>query len=245
MEQMQRFRTSKRLKRPPVSYHAVLVGNPGTGKTTVARLYGRILYEAGLLRCGHFVEARRGELVGKYLGQTAPKVAAKVEEALGGVLFIDEAYALARKDSGDSYGDEAIDTLVPLMENHRDDLVVLLAGYEKEMETFMRRNPGLDSRISTWFRFPDFDPEELLHILDGLCEHYDYELSEQARERAYLEFIAAYERRGIEYGNARLARKMFEASITNHARRLAYCALSKNEERLLTPQDVPACTSLQ
>ena len=202
------------LKVATLTRHLVFVGNPGTGKTTVARLVGGIYRALGLLSKGQLVEVDRSELVAGYLGQTAAKTAEVVGSAHGGVIFIDEAYSLG----GDQYGKEAIDTLVKEMEDHRDDLVVIVAGYPDPMADFIATNPGLESRFRTIIDFADYTDGELHAILRHLAAQMDYDLSEDALTR-FGEILAATPR-GPSFGNGRFARNMLEAAIGRHAWRL-------------------------
>ncbi|WP_298885552.1 AAA family ATPase [uncultured Serinicoccus sp.] len=202
------------LKVATLTRHLVFVGNPGTGKTTVARLVGGIYRALGLLSKGQLVEVDRSELVAGYLGQTAAKTAEVVGSAHGGVIFIDEAYSLG----GDQYGKEAIDTLVKEMEDHRDDLVVIVAGYPDPMADFIATNPGLESRFRTIIDFADYTDDELAAILQHLAAQMDYDLSGPALTR-FSEILAATPR-GPSFGNGRFARNLLEAAIGRHAWRL-------------------------
>jgi AAA+ superfamily predicted ATPase len=211
---IEKLRAEAGLRSPTLTRHLVFTGNPGTGKTTVARLVAGIYHSLGLLSTGQLVEVDRSELVAGYLGQTAVKTAEVVQSAAGGVLFIDEAYALA----GDQYGAEAVDTLVKEMEDRRDDLVVIVAGYPAPMATFVAANPGLSSRFRTTVEFEDYTDEELEEILVHLAAGADYELVPAAVAR-FRELLAATPR-GASFGNGRFARNVLEAAIGRHAWRL-------------------------
>lgn len=214
---LQQLRKRKGLKIPDISLHMVFTGNPGTGKTTVARLMSKILYELGYLSKGHIIETNRAGLVAGYLGQTAIKTETIIKQAIGGVLFIDEAYTLASKDE---YGQEAIDTLLKLMEDYRDNLVVIVAGYPKLMEKFIDSNPGLASRFNRYVTFQDYTKEELLEIFEYLCDNSSYYLMDDARK--YLgEYIhSLLSEKDETFGNARTVRNIFEKSILVQANRV-------------------------
>jgi len=203
---------------PPMARHLVFAGAPGTGKTTVARLYGRILATLGVLRTGQMVEVARQDLVAQYVGATALKTAEKVESALGGILFIDEAYALAEEGQG-GFGREAIDTLVKLMEDHRDDVVVVAAGYSHEMRKFLDTNPGLQSRFSRTVEFENYDNDELVQIMELICRSHNYLLEHETR--AVLAALFAKIPRDESFGNGRTVRQIFEEMVGRQAARMA------------------------
>ena len=216
---VEKLRDEAGLKSPTITRHLVFTGNPGTGKTTVARLVSGIYHALGLLSQGQLVEVDRSELVAGYLGQTASKTADAVASAAGGVLFIDEAYSLTGiGSSGDQYGQEAVDTLVKEMEDRRDNLVVIVAGYPAPMEAFIAANPGLASRFRTTIEFEDYTDDELVAILTQLAAGADYEVLPEAVER-FRETLARTPR-GESFGNGRFARNALEAAIGHHAWRL-------------------------
>lgn len=205
----------------------------------MARLYGEILASLGVLQRGHLVEVARVDLVGEHIGSTAIRTAAAFDRARGGVLFIDEAYALAPEDGARDFGREAIDTLVKLMEDHRDEVVVIVAGYTAEMERFLSANPGVSSRFSRTITFPDYSAEELLEIARAQCAEHEYALAE-ATEGALLLHFGTLER-GPNFGNGRTARQVFETMVERHAMRVAHLADPSTEElQLLVPADLPA-----
>jgi AAA+ superfamily predicted ATPase len=218
---VQELRRAKGLKSPEISLHMVFHGNPGTGKTSVARLLSRIYKALGVVSKGHLVETDRSDLVAGYVGQTALKVKAVAEKALGGILFIDEAYALKRGDDGQDFGNEAIETLLKFMEDNRQNLVVIVAGYPVEMKRFLDANPGLQSRFNKSLSFPDYKPEELIDIFLRFCSESDYRISEAGRLRLSTCLKDAYQARDLKFGNARLVRNIFEGAIRQLANRVA------------------------
>jgi hypothetical protein len=216
---VQQMRLTQGLAAIPTSYHSVYTGNPGTGKTTVARLMARIYKSLGVLRKGHLVECDRSMLVAEYVGQTAPRTNAIIDRALDGILFIDEAYSLV-KDHED-FGQEAIETLLKRMEDDRDRLIVIVAGYPEEMDRFLRSNPGLQSRFSRRIEFPDYSAFELCRIFGRMCRKNGLVMSPALREKIVHHFDLASRERDEHFGNARLVRNCFEAVITAQANRLA------------------------
>lgn len=229
---LQQQRRDAGLSTMPISLHMSFVGNPGTGKTTVARIVGQILGAMGTLSTGHVVETDRSGLVAEYAGQTATKTNKLCDSALGGVLFIDEAYSLVDASGDDAYGREAIQTLLKRMEDNRDSMAVILAGYSDEMAKMIRSNPGLSSRVNTHIEFDDYGPAELGEIFESMCEQNQYQLPSDARYRILVGFHYLYERRDRHFGNGRLVRNAFEDSVRRLADRIA--ETTQLTEKLLT-----------
>ncbi|GHB68377.1 hypothetical protein GCM10010377_69000 [Streptomyces viridiviolaceus] len=239
LNKMTRRREEMGLPMPPMSRHLVFAGPPGTGKTTVARLYGAVLAELGILSKGHIVEVSRADLVAQIIGGTAIKTTEVFNRALGGVLFIDEAYTLTNqsKGTGPDFGQEAVETLMKLMEDHRDEIVVIVAGYSAQMDQFLSSNPGMASRFSRTVEFPNYTVDELVTIVRGLCGKHYYELTDEASEAVsrYFDRIP----KGPTFGNGRVARQLFETMISKQASRLAAAPPGRDSElSRLTEEDV-------
>ena len=235
---VRKLRQENELPVPPMSLHMVFLGNPGTGKTTVARLISGLYAAIGVLSKGQLVEVDRSGLVAGYVGQTAIKTQEVIKKAMGGVLFIDEAYSLSSGGEND-FGREAIETLLKAMEDHRDDLIVIVAGYTGPMEKFLSSNPGLESRFNKYFFFPDYDGEQLMAIFRKQCEKNQYKLTEETETAAVKLFTELYEERGDNFGNGRDVRNIFEDMIVRQSNRVAALE-SPSKEDLMTvlPEDL-------
>jgi SpoVK/Ycf46/Vps4 family AAA+-type ATPase len=236
---LQHQRQSAGLPTMPLSLHMAFVGNPGTGKTTVARIVGQILGAMGILNSGHLVETDRSGLVAEYAGQTSVKTNKLVDSALDGVLFIDEAYSLASTSGEDQYGREAIGTLLKRMEDDRNRLVVIVAGYPEEMDEMIRSNPGLSSRINTRMEFDDYQPADLGRIFELLCISNQYRLPAESRHRLLIGLDALHRERDRHFGNGRLARNAFEECVRRLADRVAdVFPLTPELLTILQPSDI-------
>ena len=215
-------------------------GNPGTGKTTVARIVGRIYKKIGLLSKGHFMEVSRTDLIAGYQGQTALKVKNVIEQAKGGVLFIDEAYSITENDHSDSYGRECLTELTKALEDYRDDLVVIVAGYTEPMQHFFASNPGLKSRFNTFIEFPDYSATELYQMLQKLCADNDYIITEEAARLARTTLQDLVASREENFANGRLVRNIYDDMIMNQARRVAQNEQPSREElQQIKAEDFP------
>lgn len=238
---VQKEREERKLPATPLSLHAVFYGPPGTGKTTIARLLGKVYKSIGLLKRGQLVETDRAGLVAGYVGQTAINVDNVVQKALDGVLFIDEAYALIPDDiGGRDFGQEAVNTILKRMEDYRDRLVVIVAGYTEEMDRFIHSNPGLKSRFSRYFYFDHYKPEELIKIFDSFCKNAEFRVPDDARARALALFSSLYEKRDRTFGNGRAVRNIFERIVERQANRIA--GISPLTDEILctiAPDDIP------
>lgn len=235
---IQQRRKLQGLASEPLVLHMIFKGNPGTGKTTVARLLGQILYNLNVLSKGHLVEVERADLVGEYIGHTAQKTREQVRKAMGGILFIDEAYSLGRGGEKD-FGKEAIDTLVKAMEDAKDQFIVILAGYKREMEAFLRLNPGLKSRFPIQVEFEDYTLDELTAIANLMLAKRDYRLSDDAAEKLRRLLLEQKSDLSDNFGNARLVRNIIERAMRRQAVRLIReCENTRDELMTIEAEDI-------
>ena len=242
---VRKLRQENDLPVPPMSLHMVFMGNPGTGKTTVARLISGLYAAIGVLSKGQLVEVDRSGLVAGYVGQTALKTQEAIKSALGGVLFIDEAYSLSSGGEND-FGREAIETILKAMEDHRDDLIVIVAGYDEPMQKFLSSNPGLESRFNKYFYFPDYTGEQLLTIFKNQCKKNSYTLSPAAEEAAKALFDRLYQERDDNFGNGRDVRNCFEDMIVRQSNRVAAMeAPTKEDLMTVLPEDLEEQTEAE
>ena len=219
-QKIQKMRREQNLHSAKNTLHLAFTGNPGTGKTTVARIVGRIYKQIGLLSKGHFVEVSRTDLIAGYQGQTALKVKKVIEQAKGGVLFIDEAYSITENDHTDSYGRECLTELTKALEDYREDLVVIVAGYTEPMNQFFESNPGLKSRFNTFIEFNDYSSNELDEILVSMCKKNDYILTDEVKEKIHFYFEQQTSSKDKSFSNGRLVRNLYDDLVMNHARRV-------------------------
>lgn len=237
---IKKTREENKLSASNISLHSVFTGNPGTGKTMVARILGSIYKDLGLLAKGHLVESDRSKFVADFIGQTSSKTDKLIDSALDGVLFIDEAYSLISPATENDFGHEAISILLKRMEDNRDRLIVICAGYPEEMKKFLELNPGLKSRFNRYFQFPDYDPNELVDIFEFFCYSMEYTLTKEAREKVLKFMNEKYEKKDKYFGNGRLARNLFENTIKNHSNRIVEIApLTKEILTYIKAIDVP------
>ena len=240
--QIQHLRTKKGLAKSNRTLHMAFLGNPGTGKTTVARIVGHMYKAIGLLSKGQFIEASRTDLIAEYQGQTAIKVKRLINRAKGGVLFIDEAYSITENNHTDSYGKESLTELTKALEDYRDDLVVIVAGYTDLMEQFFESNPGLKSRFNSFIFFEDYSIDELVEIFKNICEESDYSVDEVMIEKVRLWLQNKLDEKNGNFANGRVVRNLFDDITMNQAKRLvrdAHEELDKNLLEKLLPEDVP------
>ncbi len=236
-QKVQKLRRDKNLNSAKGTMHLAFTGNPGTGKTTVARIVGRVYKQIGLLSKGHFVEVSRTDLIAGYQGQTALKVKKVIDEAKGGVLFIDEAYSITENDHSDSYGRECLTELTKALEDYRDDLVVIVAGYTEPMNHFFASNPGLKSRFNTFIEFPDYSADELKKMFEKLCTDNDYALADDVHECIYNILFKQVSDKNDNFANGRLVRNIYDDVTMNHARRVIKIGAPSREDLSLITLD--------
>ncbi len=240
-QKVQKMRQEKNLHSAKNTLHLAFTGNPGTGKTTVARIVGRIYKRIGLLSKGHFIEVSRTDLIAGYQGQTALKVKKVIEKAKGGVLFIDEAYSITENDHSDSYGRECLTELTKALEDYREDLVVIVAGYTEPMNIFFESNPGLKSRFNRIIEFDDYSPNELYRILLSMCKNNDYALDKGTEEKIHIIFEKQVSLKDGNFANGRLVRNLYDDLVMNHARRVVDISTIKRDDlSLITEVDFDA-----
>ncbi|WP_445453356.1 AAA family ATPase [Flavobacterium sp. 25HG05S-40] len=238
--EVQKKRDKEGLKNIDITLHTVFLGPPGTGKTSVARLLSRIYKHLGFLSQGQLYETDREGMIAGFVGQTATKVDKVVQESLGGVLFIDEAYALTQHIMGNDYGSEAVNTLLKRMEDHREDLSVVVAGYTEPMKAFIESNPGLRSRFNRYFYFDHFTAEQLFQIFEGFCKQADFILDTNAQEKLTDTFDLLVDKKDDSFGNARVVRNLFEKCVQNQANRIIKLSkISKKTLKTITEEDIP------
>lgn len=239
--QIQLLREKNGLRKSNKTLHVAFLGNPGTAKTTVARIVGRMYKAIGLLSKGHFIEASRTDLIAEYQGQTAIKVKRLINRAKGGVLFIDEAYSITENDHSDSYGRESLTELTKALEDYRNDLVVIVAGYTNLMEQFFKSNPGLKSRFNTFITFSDYSLDELVQIFKYTCNQNDFVVEEQAIEKVRDLLQTKLNEKDDHFSNGRLVRNLFDDITLNQAKRLSKLTVNIDKEALMliTKEDVP------
>lgn len=238
--EIQKKRKLEGLQNIDIALHTVFLGPPGTGKTTVARLLSRIFKLLGFLSAGQLYETDREGLIAGYVGQTAIKTDKVVDESIGGVLFIDEAYSLNQNAMGSDYGAEAVNTILKRMEDNRDDLAVVVAGYTEPMQLFIESNPGLRSRFNRYFHFDHFKPNELYTIFEASCKRLDFVLTDDAIDKLKETFELLYEKKDEGFGNARVVRNLFEKCVQNQANRVIEIkVITRDVLRALTEEDIP------
>lgn len=239
--QIQHLRVKNGLKKSNKTLHMAFLGNPGTAKTTVARIFGRMYKAIGLLSKGHFIEASRTDLIAEYQGQTAMKVKRLINRAKGGVLFIDEAYSITENDHSDSYGRESLTELTKALEDYRNDLVVIVAGYTSLMEKFFESNPGLKSRFNTFISFSDYSLDELVRIFIYTCNQNDYIVQEEAMEEVRNVLQTIINEKDDQFANGRLVRNLFDDITLHQSKRLSKLTehITKESLMLITKEDVP------